>query len=133
MREVYEFVASGYDSRLAAMAIVVCALASTTAIRILAHAARTTGHMREIWLWVAAAAGGSGAWATHFIAMLAYDPGIPCGYNLGLAVLIAGRRLRPHRRRLQRRGRPRPRRVVDRRRAARGRRRDDALCRRRGL
>ena len=67
MREAYEFAAGGYDARLAALAIVVCSLASVTAIGILAHAARTTGYMREIWLWVAAAAGGSGVWATHFI------------------------------------------------------------------
>jgi diguanylate cyclase (GGDEF)-like protein/PAS domain S-box-containing protein len=87
MREVYDSAAQGYDLRLVALAIFVCALASFTTLRILTHAARTVGHMREIWIWTAAAAGGSGIWATHFIAMLAYDPGVPSGYNLGLTVL----------------------------------------------
>jgi diguanylate cyclase (GGDEF)-like protein/PAS domain S-box-containing protein len=34
-----------------------------------------------------AAAAGFGIWATHFIAMLAYDPGIGAGYNVALTVL----------------------------------------------
>ncbi len=42
--------------------------------------------MREIWLWIAATASGSSIWATHFIAILACNPGVPTGYNLGLAL-----------------------------------------------
>src|SRR6478735_10634794 len=34
-----------------------------------------------------AAAAGCGTWATHFIAMLAYDPGIGAGYNLVVTIL----------------------------------------------
>jgi diguanylate cyclase len=87
MREVFNHLASSYDPRLVALAVFICALASFTAINILHHVAKASGHVREIWLWTAAAASGSGIWATHFIAMLAYDPGIPNGYNLGLTLI----------------------------------------------
>ena len=43
--------------------------------------------MRQIWLGVAATASGFGIWATHFIAMLAFAPGIPSGYNVALTLL----------------------------------------------
>jgi len=43
--------------------------------------------MRGIWLWIAAAASGFGIWATQFITMLAYEPDVPSGYNLGLTLL----------------------------------------------
>jgi len=76
-----------YDLRLLALAIFVCALATFTLLKILAQAHKTSGYVREIWLWTAAAAGGFGIWAMHFIAMLAYNPGIQTGYNLGLTVL----------------------------------------------
>ena len=35
----------------------------------------------------AGAAGGSGVWATHLIAMLAYKPGFPVAYDVGLTAL----------------------------------------------
>jgi diguanylate cyclase (GGDEF)-like protein/PAS domain S-box-containing protein len=43
--------------------------------------------MRDVWLWIAATASGFGIWATQFITMLAYAPGVPNGYNLGLTLL----------------------------------------------
>ena len=43
--------------------------------------------MRAIWLSVATLAGGSGIWATHFIAMLAFEPGLPSAYHIGLTSL----------------------------------------------
>ena len=54
-------------------------------------------HAGDIWLWIAAASSGFGIWATQFITMLAYDPDVPSGYNLGLtlsslfaAILLTG-------------------------------------------
>ena len=76
-----------HDHRLVALAALVCALASFTAIQLLRHAQRSPGLLRYGWLGVAATAGGSGIWATHFIAMLAYQPGIPNGYDVNLTIL----------------------------------------------
>jgi diguanylate cyclase (GGDEF)-like protein/PAS domain S-box-containing protein len=43
--------------------------------------------MRGVWLAVSAISTGFGIWATHFIAMLAFTPGIPSGYNITLTIL----------------------------------------------
>jgi diguanylate cyclase (GGDEF)-like protein len=84
---VYTCIVQEHDLRLVVLAAIVCALASFTAINLLHHVRRSTGQMRRIWLGVAATASGSGIWATHFIAMLAFAPGIPSGYNVALTVL----------------------------------------------
>jgi NO-binding membrane sensor protein with MHYT domain len=43
--------------------------------------------MRRAWLAVSAISTGFGIWATHFIAMLAFSPGIPTAYNIALTGL----------------------------------------------
>ncbi|MEA2984017.1 MAG: hypothetical protein QOD94_271, partial [Alphaproteobacteria bacterium] len=87
MLTVYDCIVEQHDLRLVALAALVCGLASITAINLLNHVRRTSGVMRSIWLCVAAMSSGFGIWATHFIAMLAYAPGIPSGYNVFLTVL----------------------------------------------
>ena len=87
MLTVYSCIVREHNLVLVALAAVVCVLASFTAINFLNHVRRTTGYMREVWLWVAATASGFGIWATHFIAMLAYSPGIPSGYNILLTLM----------------------------------------------
>ena len=87
MFTIYNCVAYEHDLRLVVLAALVCALASFAAINFLNHVRKTTGYMRDVWLCVAATASGFGIWATHFIAMLAYSPGIPSGYNIILTIL----------------------------------------------
>jgi diguanylate cyclase (GGDEF)-like protein/PAS domain S-box-containing protein len=43
--------------------------------------------MRVVWLAVSATSTGFGIWATHFIAMLAFSPGLPTAYNIVLTAL----------------------------------------------
>ena len=76
-----------HDLWLVALAATICTLAAITAVELLRHARKATQKLRMVWLFVAAAAGGSGIWATHFIAMLAFEPGLPSGYNIGLTAL----------------------------------------------
>ena len=38
------------------------------------------------WVFLAAVATGTGIWATHFVAMLAYEPGYPVGYDAVLTI-----------------------------------------------
>src|SRR5262249_9668060 len=76
-----------HDVRLVLLAGVICFLASTTAINLVRRALATQARARTIWLALAGAAAGGGIWATHFIAMLAYDPGISIAYNIGLTAL----------------------------------------------
>lgn len=94
---VYTCVVDKHDLRLVVLAGLICCLASFTAINLLHHVRRTQGHLRPIWLCVAAIATGFGIWATHFIAMLAFSPGMQSGYNIALtfasltaAVILTG-------------------------------------------
>jgi diguanylate cyclase (GGDEF)-like protein/PAS domain S-box-containing protein len=86
MFKVYDCIVGEHDLRLVVLAAVICSLASFTAINLLHHVRRTTGYLRPVWLCVAATATGFGIWATHFIAMLAFSPGLPTGYNIALTI-----------------------------------------------
>jgi diguanylate cyclase len=87
MLKIYSCIAYAHDLRLVALAAVICALASFTAVNLLHHARKSSGQMRRVWLAVSAISTGFGIWATHFVAMLAFTPGIPSGYNIFLTVL----------------------------------------------
>src|SRR5216684_8523108 len=76
-----------HDWRLVVLAGLVCFLASVVAVSLFHRACATRGRARATWLGCAGAATGCGIWATHFIAMLAYDPGLPIAYNVGLTAL----------------------------------------------
>jgi methyl-accepting chemotaxis protein len=87
MFRVFNCLTGEHDWRLVIVAGVVCFLASLTAISLFNRACATAGRARATWILAAGAATGCGIWATHFIAMLAYDPGVPIAYNIGLTVL----------------------------------------------
>jgi len=87
MLKIYDCITTAHDLRLVALAALVCVLASIAAIRLLRYARNSTGQMRHVWLTVSAISTGFGIWATHFVAMLAFTPGIPSGYNIALTVL----------------------------------------------
>ncbi|MBI4275895.1 MAG: PAS-domain containing protein [Rhizobiales bacterium] len=76
-----------HDWRLVGVAAFVCLFASLTAISLFNRACATRSWTRVGWIIAAALATGFGIWATHFIAMLAYEPGIPVGYNILLTAL----------------------------------------------
>jgi diguanylate cyclase (GGDEF)-like protein len=80
-------VANAHDLRLVALAAATCALASLKVVGLLQQLRKSSGRLRSVWLIVAAASGGFGVWATHFIAMLAFSPGIPTGYDVALTAL----------------------------------------------
>jgi diguanylate cyclase len=87
MLKVYNCIATEHDFKLVALAAFVCILASVAAIRLLRYARISKGHMRGVWLTVSAISTGFGIWATHFVAMLAFTPGLPSGYNIALTIL----------------------------------------------
>jgi methyl-accepting chemotaxis protein len=76
-----------HDWRLVVVAGIVCFLSSLTAITLFNRARSTRGYSRAIWIAAAGAATGCGIWATHFLAMLAYDPGVPIAYDISLTIL----------------------------------------------
>jgi diguanylate cyclase (GGDEF)-like protein/PAS domain S-box-containing protein len=87
MLTVYNCVVHAHDLRLVGLAAAICLLASFTAINLLHHVRSSKGQMRTVWLCVSATSTGFGIWATHFIAMLAFSPGIPNAYNIALTFL----------------------------------------------
>jgi diguanylate cyclase (GGDEF)-like protein/PAS domain S-box-containing protein len=87
MFKIYNCIVTAHDLRLVGLAALVCVLASLAAINLLRHARKSAGHMRGVWLAISAISTGFGIWATHFIAMLAFTPGIPSGYNIILTIL----------------------------------------------
>src|ERR1700691_2465959 len=76
-----------HDWRLVVVAGIVCFLSSLTAITLCTRARPTGAYSRAIWIAAAGAAAGCGIWATHFLAMLAYDPGVPVAYDISLTIL----------------------------------------------
>jgi len=87
MFQVYACLTNDHDWRLVVLAGAVCFLASAVAVILFHRAQATTGHTQLVWLTLDAAAAGCGIWATHFIAMLAYEPAIGAGYNLPITIL----------------------------------------------
>src|SRR6266702_321603 len=76
-----------HDWRLVLLAGLVCFVASIVAVNIFHRALASQARARLIWIAIAGAAIGYGIWATHFVAMLAYEPGVPTGYGIVLTGL----------------------------------------------
>src|SRR3984893_4986812 len=76
-----------HDWRLVVLAVLVCFAASIVAVNIFHRAIASLARTRFIWIAIAGGAIGYGIWATHFIAMLAYDPGVATGYGVTLTAL----------------------------------------------
>ena len=87
MFRVLTCLAVEHDWRLVLLAGLVCFVASIVAVNIFHRAIASQARTRLIWIAIAGAAIGYGIWATHFIAMLAYEPGVPTAYGFVLTAL----------------------------------------------
>ena len=70
-----------HDPRLVVLAATICAVGSLLAVRLFMRAHASEGRDRLEWLLIAGTAAGTATWATHFLAMLAFAPGLPTGYD----------------------------------------------------
>ncbi|TPI36693.1 EAL domain-containing protein [Mesorhizobium sp. B3-1-6] len=86
MLTVYNCIVNEHDLRLVALAALICGISCFSAVNLLRHVDQSTSRNRHVWLLIAAASTGFGIWATHFIAMIAFTPGIPNAYNAELSV-----------------------------------------------
>ena len=64
-----------HDYRLVFLAGLICAATSGTTFHAYAYAMREQGSRHLAWVFLTAVCAGTGIWATHFVAMLAYNPG----------------------------------------------------------
>jgi diguanylate cyclase (GGDEF)-like protein/PAS domain S-box-containing protein len=84
MFRVFSCLTGEHDLRLVVLAGVVCLLASLVAVSLFHRAREARAGLRHAWLALAGTATGCGIWATHFIAMLAYEPSVAVAYDIGL-------------------------------------------------
>ncbi|AKR56602.1 hypothetical protein XM25_12510 [Devosia sp. H5989] len=84
--------AGAHNAYLVLLAAVVCVMGVAVAIRLLLRARAAHGGARFSWLFMMGVAGGASIWCTHFIAMIAYQPGVPVSYDpvtTALSAMIA--------------------------------------------
>lgn len=86
MLRVYTCIVQEHDFRLVLVAAVVCLLAAFTAFSTFEHVRSGSGRNRA-WLALTAFVSGTGIWSTHFVAMLAFQPHMPIGYEVGPTLL----------------------------------------------
>jgi diguanylate cyclase (GGDEF)-like protein/PAS domain S-box-containing protein len=92
MFRVFNCLTEEHDWRLVVLAGLVCLLASLVAVCLFHRARAADARARQAWLLLAGAATGCGIWATHFIAMLAYEPSVAVAYDVwltGLSLVVA--------------------------------------------
>jgi diguanylate cyclase len=70
-----------HDLRLVLVAGVVCVAGCFTTFRLYSRMRGARGVVRAAWLLLTGLVAGSSVWATHFIAMVAYTPGLKTGYS----------------------------------------------------
>src|SRR4051794_35445187 len=87
MYQVLNCLFTEHDLRLVVLAGITCWLASAVTISLFHRARASHGRTRAIWVGLDAVVGGCGIWATHFVAMLAYDPGSGAGYNIPVTLI----------------------------------------------
>ncbi len=84
MLRLYSCVVEQHDLRFVVLAALICLFASFTTTNLIERARQPGSTRVPAWLFVAAVVFGSGVWTTHFVAELAYTPGIPVSYDIGL-------------------------------------------------
>lgn len=79
-----------HDFKLVVLAAIVCECGAVTAFRLYARLRGSKGIVRAAWTLLTGIVAGAGVWATHFLLIMAYDPGLRIGYWPGstLASLI---------------------------------------------
>ena len=96
MYRVLDCIRYEHDYRLVLLAVAICAVTSWTTWYLNKMSASSHGLSRWAWVLQTAVAAGSGIWATHFIAMLAFKSAIPMTRSLLtltsllLAILLTG-------------------------------------------
>ncbi|WP_395944520.1 EAL domain-containing protein [Brevundimonas sp.] len=80
---------------LVALAAVLCVIGSAITLRLFQRLRYAGRGARTAWTFMGAVATGATIWCTHFVAMIAYDPGVQVAYEplmtgLSLGVAIAG-------------------------------------------
>nr|WP_181183585.1 MULTISPECIES: bifunctional diguanylate cyclase/phosphodiesterase [unclassified Mesorhizobium] len=92
---VISCVTMNHNLWLVLVAALVCSAGSWATIRLFLRSHESTGLQQIGWHFLTAVCTGSSIWCTHFVAMLAYDPGAPITFDpvltiVSLFIAIAG-------------------------------------------
>lgn len=87
MLRVVGCITQEHDLGLVALACLVCLLATNTSLRLLGSHQDGYQQQRVTRTGAAIMAFSTGVWATHFISMLAFRPGVPVGFDVPLCIL----------------------------------------------
>ncbi|MBS0333405.1 MAG: response regulator, partial [Proteobacteria bacterium] len=82
MFAVFTCIFAQHDLRLVAVAALICVTAAVSAFGFQARGQAASGGLRWAWIALTGMVAGSGVWATHFLAMLAYQPSLRIAYDL---------------------------------------------------
>jgi diguanylate cyclase (GGDEF)-like protein/PAS domain S-box-containing protein len=89
---IVDCLTTAHNLALVALAALVCVLGSWITISLLKRVRSTRAGARAAWVFLGAVAGGATVWCTHFVAMIAYEPGVSVAYEpglTGLSLLVA--------------------------------------------
>ena len=89
MLNVIGCITQQHDLRLVALAGALCFFACATTISMIGRARVSFGRTQLIWLAAAGVVAGCGIWATHFIAMLAFQTSLPVEYDADITAISA--------------------------------------------
>jgi NO-binding membrane sensor protein with MHYT domain len=78
-----------HDLGLVLLAALLCFSSCFTALNMIGRARAAQASVRKLWLGAAGFMTGSVIWATHFVAMLAYQSPLAIGFDLNLTILSA--------------------------------------------
>ncbi len=81
MHTIFVCIRDAHDVRLTILAGLVCAVGVYATAAVGAHAGRMTGGDHRRWAIISVVTAGATAWATHFIALLAFQPGMDAAFE----------------------------------------------------
>jgi diguanylate cyclase (GGDEF)-like protein/PAS domain S-box-containing protein len=95
MFSVFDCIGHEHDLRLVALAAALCLIGCFATVNLLGRARAVPTASCLTWLVAAAAVFGCSVWSLHFIAMLAFSPGLPIAYDVtmtasSIAIAVLG-------------------------------------------
>src|ERR1700756_2163936 len=87
LKVLYSCIREQHGLRLVILAACVCVFGCFTAVNLLVPAREAAGKRRLALMSTAAGVFGASVWTTHFIAELAFEPGLPIAYDADLTAL----------------------------------------------
>jgi len=82
MSKLFDTLFVEHDIALTIFAVIICIIASITANLLLERLKDRNGFRKYVWIAVASLISGGGIWSTHFVAMLAYNPGVGHSFSV---------------------------------------------------